>query len=203
LRDRSTSKKKEKAFAFVLLLFFFSLTFVFRLVKRKITGLNIDFEPTSAATPQDAADYAKFLDDFAGELHKHGKKLTVAIASWNAIWNWTLLAQTKVDKLMIMSTYTGNWTLFEKFINQGVQQIGLEKLVGDMVQVCRKFQSLLFYLLLLLGCWLGKHQSKHQSTVHTVRDGRPLPSDSQTQHQGNRHLALPNSRNPSELVAIY
>lgn len=33
-------------------------------------------------------------------MHKAGKKLTVAVATWNPIWNLNLIGKTSVDKIM-------------------------------------------------------------------------------------------------------
>lgn len=68
----------------------------------KFTGINVDFEPTVDGTPQDAADYATFLQNLGDRLHQAGLKLTVCIASWNPIWNWSTLAKTcgHVDRFM-------------------------------------------------------------------------------------------------------
>ena len=101
-----------------------------RVVERGFTGLNVDFEPTASAKEQDAIDYANFLTLFADRLHQHGKKLTVDVATWNLVWNWTLLSHSSVDKIMLMSTYTGNFTYFQKDLALAVQQIGIEKLVS-------------------------------------------------------------------------
>ncbi|MBX8637712.1 MAG: hypothetical protein KIY11_05055 [Thermoplasmata archaeon] len=69
------------------------------------TGYNIDFEPTQMANASVAGAYASFLTAFADALHKEGKKLTVDIATWNPIWNFTELANTTVNTLYDMSTY--------------------------------------------------------------------------------------------------
>lgn len=66
------------------------------------------------ATQQDAENYVKFLNLFADELHKFNMKLTVDIATWNSLWNWTLLATSKVDKLCLMSTYTCKFSLIDR-----------------------------------------------------------------------------------------
>eukprot|EP01100_Stratorugosa_tubuloviscum_P000240 TRINITY_DN104_c3_g2_i1.p1 TRINITY_DN104_c3_g2~~TRINITY_DN104_c3_g2_i1.p1 ORF type:complete len:278 (-),score=129.90 TRINITY_DN104_c3_g2_i1:153-986(-) len=95
---------------------------------RGFTGFNVDFEPTTTATNQDAQDYANFLTKFANALHQVGKKLTVDAATWNPIWNYTLLGQTSVDRICIMSTYTNNDSSFLKNLDLAVSQIPLSKL---------------------------------------------------------------------------
>jgi len=93
------------------------------------TGYNLDMEPDTA-TPEDAVNYAIFLEEFATALHAVGKELTVDIADWTPFWNWTLLAKTSVDRFNLMSTYTGNFTIFtekleEAMIIFGPKQLGV------------------------------------------------------------------------------
>lgn len=92
------------------------------------TGYNVDWEPTSKATKQDALDYANFLDSFAKKLHSVGAKLNVDVATWSDIWDWNALAKTQLDSIFIMSTYTKNFTLYEKFLKEGIDSIGSNKL---------------------------------------------------------------------------
>jgi len=100
------------------------------LESRGLTGVNVDFEPNVPATHQDAIDYANFINLFADSLHQKGFLLTMDIATWNAIWDWNLLNATDVDRIMLMSTYTGNWTIFQRDLTRAVQQISLDKLVN-------------------------------------------------------------------------
>eukprot|EP01089_Gocevia_fonbrunei_P018820 TRINITY_DN6471_c0_g1_i2.p1 TRINITY_DN6471_c0_g1~~TRINITY_DN6471_c0_g1_i2.p1 ORF type:complete len:186 (-),score=38.77 TRINITY_DN6471_c0_g1_i2:73-630(-) len=81
--------------------------------KEGFTGYNVDFEPTVTATAKDATDYVHFLNTFADALHGIHKKLSVDIAGWNPLWDWGLLSKSRVDKLMIMSTYTGDFATFK------------------------------------------------------------------------------------------
>eukprot|EP01114_Cavostelium_apophysatum_P018627 TRINITY_DN5809_c0_g2_i1.p1 TRINITY_DN5809_c0_g2~~TRINITY_DN5809_c0_g2_i1.p1 ORF type:complete len:288 (+),score=52.48 TRINITY_DN5809_c0_g2_i1:70-933(+) len=92
------------------------------------TGYNVDMEPTAGATEEDAQNYAAFLSEFADALHAIDKKLTVDIANWNPIWNWTLISQSSVDRIFLMSTYAGNFTAFEKYLKQAVNEIDPQKL---------------------------------------------------------------------------
>jgi len=92
------------------------------------SGLNLDFEPTAKGTPQDAIDYANFLTKFANILHKQGLKLTIDVASWNTLWNYTLLSQSTVDRIFTMDTYTAKFSYFQQSIAKAVQQIDLNKL---------------------------------------------------------------------------
>jgi len=92
------------------------------------SGVNLDFEPTVAGTAQDAEDYANFLTLFADELHKFNLKLTVDIAHWNTVWNWSLISESNVDYIFVMDTYTGNFTYFQKYFNQALDEIDIDKL---------------------------------------------------------------------------
>lgn len=94
-----------------------------------ITGFNIDFEPTGGATHQDAVRYAEFLDKFAAELHKHGFKLSVDVARWSPIWDLSLLAKTRVDYIIDMSTYASRDTTFLKYLDMDLAEIPGDKLV--------------------------------------------------------------------------
>lgn len=80
------------------------------------------------ATSQDAADYAAFINLFANAMHEAGKKLTMAAATWNPIWNLPLLGQTNIDKIMTMSTYTSNFTTFQKKLSEATSAVPLSKL---------------------------------------------------------------------------
>lgn len=98
---------------------------------RGLTGVNVDFEPSVGGNHQDAIDYANFMNLFANSLHEEGYLLTMDVATWNPVWDWSLLNSTSVDRIMIMSTYTGNWTIFQKDLNLALQQISLDKLVNN------------------------------------------------------------------------
>ena len=73
---------------------------------RYVHGYNLpDFEPcqyVSNCTDADAAAYAGFLDTFAAALHKHGMELTIDVATWTPFWNYTRLAATRVDRIILM-----------------------------------------------------------------------------------------------------
>jgi spore germination protein YaaH len=96
--------------------------------KYGFTGYNVDFEPTVNGTLQDAKNYVIFLSKFADALHQIGKKLTVCIASWNAVWDWKGIGTSGVDKVMVMSTYVVKWDLWQKFFLQAVNEIPLKVL---------------------------------------------------------------------------
>ena len=96
------------------------------------TGMNVDFEP-SGGDATDAENYAKFLTQFASSLHAKGFKLSVDISSWDAIWNWTLIAQSGVDQAIIMDTYTGNFDIFQQRLSKGVANFGVDQLVVGLM----------------------------------------------------------------------
>lgn len=89
------------------------------LVLNNISGVNIDFEPTSPnATAKDASDYASFLMHLKNRLAAHGKVLTVAGATWSNIWNLTAIAQALATSsgatgyFTSMNTYTYEDSVF-------------------------------------------------------------------------------------------
>jgi hypothetical protein len=94
------------------------------------TGVNIDFEPERGDPPTaaDAKQFADFLDKLAAALHPHGIVLSVDIASWSAFWDNALLAATRVDKILTMDTYCGDFALFETRVAKAVKQFGVDRL---------------------------------------------------------------------------
>jgi len=97
-------------------------------MKYGYTGYHVDFEPHENILPTDAIAYADFLNKFANVLHSHGLEVSVAIDKFSAVWNWTALAATNVDKLMVMSTYAGNPNTWLENFNQAIAQIPMNKL---------------------------------------------------------------------------
>jgi len=97
-------------------------------LKEGYTGYNVDWEPTTQATNDDAIKYAAFLTTLSNALHQRKLKVTVDIASWSTIWNYTALAASSVDTVMDMSTYTGTLTSFVKELNKAVTMFPLTKL---------------------------------------------------------------------------
>ncbi len=96
-------------------------------ISRNFTGYNIDFEP-SDATANDAYNYVIFLNKFADALHSVNKKLSVDIASWSLIWDYNLLAESKVDYIYDMSTYAGRFETFYTNLNNAISKIPMQKL---------------------------------------------------------------------------
>jgi len=97
-------------------------------VHKGYAGYDVDFEPTSAAAPDDAVAYAAFLTLFAETLQGANKKLTVDVASWSQVWNLTLINGTRVDTIHTMSTYTSNFTYFMRGFSEATEEISLSKL---------------------------------------------------------------------------
>lgn len=98
------------------------------------SGFNIDWEPTAKATSRDAADYAQFLSLFQKKLNERGFSVSVTFASWNNIWNWTELADAKLSVAM-MSTYTGNWTLWQKALKRALSTFSITNLIVGLQSI--------------------------------------------------------------------
>ncbi|EFC35845.1 predicted protein [Naegleria gruberi] len=99
------------------------------------TGYNIDFEPIrNDITTQLAPNFVKFLNRFADSLHLVGKKLTVCIASWSFFWDWNLLSESRVDKIITMDTYAARAEQFDSAFKKAVTTIPIRKLgLGLMI----------------------------------------------------------------------
>lgn len=96
------------------------------------TGYNLDWEPTDEVTSDDATAYAEFIDYFAKRLHSKQLFLSVDVATWSPIWNYTKLSATSADSFISMGTYTSTDTSFQKQLDliitnfEGKAGIGLE-----------------------------------------------------------------------------
>ena len=115
--------------------------------KFSYTGYNLDWEPVFSEggdghqmplTEKDALQYAKFIDTFALALHSNGFKLGVDVANWSSgdgappIWDFDAIANTSVDKVISMSTYTSNDELFAANVDALVDAFGERSGVGLM-----------------------------------------------------------------------
>eukprot|EP00818_Percolomonas_sp_WS_P002438 CAMPEP_0117450060 /NCGR_PEP_ID=MMETSP0759-20121206/8270_1 /TAXON_ID=63605 /ORGANISM="Percolomonas cosmopolitus, Strain WS" /LENGTH=265 /DNA_ID=CAMNT_0005242563 /DNA_START=94 /DNA_END=891 /DNA_ORIENTATION=- len=100
----------------------------------KCSGVNVDFEPVSGITVQDSIDYAKFLNYFSNALAQKGYETQVDVASWNVLWNYTLLGQQEnVKSIVTMSTYAGPQESWTKAFAKATTEIPIQKLnVGLM-----------------------------------------------------------------------
>ena len=91
------------------------------------TGWNVDWEPAHGdPTEEDAVAYARFLDRLVEELP--GTKITVDISSWSKLWNWTVLADTKVHRVITMSTYANKLSTFSRYLERGMSTFGRAQL---------------------------------------------------------------------------
>jgi len=87
-------------------------------------GYNLDWEPTEGVKEGDAAAYAAFIDTFASQLATKGLQLSVDIASWSEVWNYTAIAQTAAARAISMGTYTSTDTSFTSQLNMLVDAFG-------------------------------------------------------------------------------
>ncbi|KJE94515.1 hypothetical protein CAOG_05148 [Capsaspora owczarzaki ATCC 30864] len=109
---------------------------VFNLLKFNYTGVNVDIEPAGGiGTYQDAVAYAGFLDKLSRALHQHGLTVTVDIASWTPVWNFTLLAETSVDLFVTMDTYTYNQTAWTHLFQKALDAFGPHRLGAGIMTV--------------------------------------------------------------------
>lgn len=97
-------------------------------LKYNYTGYNIDFEPTAHATNEDAEHYAEFLSLAAESLSHDDIKLSVDVGRWNNIWNYTLLASCQVHRVITMSTYASNNTVFSDELDFAARELPLKKI---------------------------------------------------------------------------
>lgn len=96
--------------------------------KFNLTGLNLDFEPATGVTPQDALDYAAFLANFTAAMHDQGVLVTADIAGWSPLWNLNALDAAPVDRYFYMGTYARNMTTFLAQLDKATGAISADKL---------------------------------------------------------------------------
>lgn len=92
--------------------------------KYNYTGYNLDWEPTDDVTAEDGNDYAAFISTFSDALHAENLKLTVDIATWSPIWNYTAIAATSTNMGISMGTYTSTDSSFTSQLNTLVAAFG-------------------------------------------------------------------------------
>mmetsp|Transcript_25773 Transcript_25773/g.43000 ORF Transcript_25773/g.43000 Transcript_25773/m.43000 type:complete len:300 (-) Transcript_25773:169-1068(-) len=88
------------------------------------TGYNLDWEPTDGVTVDDGNDYAIFIDKFATSLHVAGLVLSVDVATWTDIWNYTAISASAVDRAISMGTYTSSDSSFSSQLDLLVTNFG-------------------------------------------------------------------------------
>jgi hypothetical protein len=93
-------------------------------------GYNLDWEPTDAVTAEDGTAYAQFIGVFSDALHKEGFKLSVDVATWSPIWNYTAIAETSSDYVISMGTYTNTDTSFTSQLDKIMTSFGSRAGVG-------------------------------------------------------------------------
>lgn len=99
-------------------------------------GYNLDFEPKRPGiVPDDAIKYCEFITKFANRLHSINKTLQVDVAQWTPLWNYTLLGKTTADDIITMSTYAGNFTVFQGALRKAVREVGVQKLQAGLMIV--------------------------------------------------------------------
>jgi hypothetical protein len=134
-----------------------------------LAGFNIDWEPTSDVEPGDDAKYAEFLASLGKFLAPHGVAVSVDIASWSPLWNYSVLASVAVphiDGVMLMSTYTDldkDWypaldNAVAAFGASGKLVVGLETFRANgtaypMPQLAARFEALKQHSLHRVGLW--------------------------------------------------
>lgn len=94
------------------------------------TGYNLDWEPTDDVQADDGANYAAFIQVFADALHKEGLKLSVDVATWSSVWNYTAIAETTSDIVISMGTYTTTDTSFTSQLEKITTSFGDRAGVG-------------------------------------------------------------------------
>jgi hypothetical protein len=122
------------------------------------TGFQVDWEPTATATPQDAEDYAAFLSTMADALHP--VLIMPTVATWNAIWNLTAIGQSRVHKVLTMSTYASQLSTFEqrldmtlKSVSANLLGVGVENWPDLDVGIEQRYQMTLARGVSYFGIW--------------------------------------------------
>ena len=106
----------------------FMMSCVNEALKYKYVGYNLDWEPTTDdITDEDGLNYATFIETFNSFLNKYNLKLSVDIATWSPIWNYTAIAATSVPKAISMGTYTATDTSFTKQLDLLIDAFGPDR----------------------------------------------------------------------------
>ena len=96
-------------------------------LKYGYNGFNVDWEPANNVpikpNETDAQNYAKFLDYFSKEMHAINKTLSVDVATWSKIWNFTAITMTSIDYVIPMNTYTDNYDTWMNNLNYDIKYI--------------------------------------------------------------------------------
>ncbi|KAL0227039.1 hypothetical protein P9112_014363 [Eukaryota sp. TZLM1-RC] len=139
----------------------------------RYSGIQIDIEP-SWTEPNEIHGYIKFVNLLSREMHKRGKTVTLAVASWVKAFNdFETLCTCDADAIITMDTYTSgkttddhtNWDrAFFKMINACPKEkagIGImttnpntNKPLSDE-EVAHRFEMLKKYDVQHVGLWKG------------------------------------------------
>ncbi|RYH05953.1 hypothetical protein EON65_43485 [archaeon] len=88
-------------------------------------GYNLDWEPTDDVTSEDGEAYSVFIDTFAKGLQQANLRLTVDIATWSPIWNYTTIASSgALERGISMGTYTSSDSSFSKQLDTLITAFG-------------------------------------------------------------------------------
>jgi len=103
-------------------------------------GFNLDLEPVTGVTTQDAADYARFIGLFAQALHSRGKNLNVDTAAWSILWDYGLISKSlsaeSGDIMITMGTYTQKNTTWLQQLQKVVSESDSLQKVGIGLMPC-------------------------------------------------------------------
>ena len=61
-------------------------------------------------------------------MHARGKKVSVDVAGWSALWNFTALGATSVDRVITMGTYTNSTGPYFSALGAALSTVPLSKL---------------------------------------------------------------------------
>lgn len=88
------------------------------IIRSGFDGYNIDFEPYDGrGTNDDGVRFGQFLNNFATELHKVNKKLSVDFFTNLPIWNLAAMNSSSTDYFISMDTYVQENKTFEAYLD--------------------------------------------------------------------------------------
>jgi hypothetical protein len=95
-------------------------------------GVDFDFEPSAAATEYQAAQYALFLSHITRNFNAQGLSVAADIATWNTIWDFSLLGLTVTNMLTTMNTYGTDYSGFVSAYQANAQYLKPYQMVVGM-----------------------------------------------------------------------
>jgi hypothetical protein len=113
-------------------------------------GVDFDFEPNDAGTEYQAALYALFLSHISRNFNAAGLTVSADIATWNTIWDFSLIGLTVTDMITTMNTYAEHFSNFQAAFTFSAQYlkpyqwvVGIESDMGMAEnEVAERFQLL-------------------------------------------------------------